>query len=512
MIEKRAFNLFVAAGVATISGLATVDVLYADTRIFSVETDRPGVTVTTVQKDGQALAEVGQGGGRTFFEIDAGSAEVPCSNQLAFTTSTGQRVEYVVDLCAHNWQVVLPLGTAQAPPASPPSSPPTSPPSAPPSSPPASLTIYTDDPNARIDEVHLGQQPMTIASRQGNAVAVSLSPVQRAKCEQDLGLALADGRRVARIVDICTPSGSVVVALNDDTATPSVPPPPIGGPTTPPPAVPPAATAPTPASGEILVIENLTWTSGIDGNRATLTYASFDSQQVEFFASCNRGSKQIDVSFGRTPPEIQPGASVPVAVTAGTFAKTYTASGSDINALTGKSQAEVTIPTSDPFWPALIREEFLVIQIGSAPPYALSLKGSSAAARPFVDSCNIELITGPQIPPGVPPVGPPVVPPVGPPSFGSVRGDYACAEEPTLASQRTGLETQLIFRNATVQPVQLFWLDYDGRRQPYLSLAPGETGVQPTFFSHPWLVADLSGRCLAIYFARRVDTEVVIGP
>lgn len=59
--------------------------------------------------------------------------------------------------------------------------------------------------------------------------------------------------------------------------------------------------------------------------------------------------------------------------------------------------------------------------------------------------------------------------------------------------------------------MQLFWLDYNGRRQPYLTLAPGETGVQPTFFSHPWLVADMSGRCVAVYFARRTDAEIVIG-
>jgi hypothetical protein len=300
------------------------------------------------------------------------------------------------------------------------------------------------------------------------------------------------------MVDLCTPNGSIVVALDDESAAPAAPPPPIGGPTTPAPPSPPV-TAPPPAPGEIQVVDNLTWVSGGQGDRATLTYASPNGDQVAFFASCNRGSRQVEISIESAAPEVQPGASVSVTFTAGAFASTLTATGSDINALTGKSNAELTIATSDPFWQALIKEEFLVVQIGSAAPYALSLKGSSKAARPFVDACDLEPFATPQ-------------PPSAGPSFGGTRSDYACAEEARLASQRTNIETRLIFRNASSRPVQLFWLDYDGRRRPHLSLAPGETGVQPTFFSHPWLVADSSGRCVAIYFARRTDSEIVIGP
>lgn len=492
MKPKRVSKLALSIAAATIvmgllSGLGR-----ADTRIFSVETDRPGVTVSTVQRDGETLPVVGQGGGRAFFEIDAGSDTVPCTNQLAFTTSTGQRIEYIVDLCAHNWQVVLPLGSAEMPSLPPPAaSPPT---------PPASLTIYTDDPAVGIDEVHIDGQPTAVVSRQGNAALVNLTPTQRSACEHDLGLALVDGRRIARMVDMCAPNGSIVVALDDESAAPAIPPPPISGPTASPPAPPPASAPPPPASGEIRVVDNLTWVAGSQGDRATLTYASSAGDDVAFFASCNRGSRQVEISIESAAPEVQPGASVPVTFTAGSFANTFTATGSDINALTGKSSTELTIATSDPFWPALIKEEFLVIQVGSAAPYALSLKGSSKAARPFVDACNLELLGSPQVPPG------------GPPSFGATRGDYACAEEPRLVSQRTNIETRLIFRNASLRPVQLFWLDYDGRRQPHLSLGPGETGVQPTFFSHPWLVADTSGRCIAIYFARRTDSEIVIGP
>jgi hypothetical protein len=488
----------------------------ADTRIFSVQTDRDGVTVTAIERNDQTLPQVGQSGARTFFEIDDGEATVPCSNQLAFTASNGQQLEYVVDLCAHNWQVTLPLGTAQAPPTTP--APPSTPaPPAPPTtaSVPASVTIYTDDPTVGIDEVAIDTQPMTVAGRQGNAVTVNLLPTQRNTCEHDLGLALTDGRRIARMVDVCTPNGSVVVALNDDTA-PAGPPPPTAGQPLPPP--PPVVSTPPPPSapGEIEVVEGLSWTSGSEGNRATLTYGLPNSDQIEFFASCNRGSRQVEISLERSAPEVQPGATVQVTFTAGTYAEGFTATGSDINAITGRSLPELTIPTSDPFWTALIKEAFLVVQTGSAPPYALSLQGSSAAGRPFVEACNSPAFVGgpPAVPgfpgpPGFPP--PPGVPP-GPGPVAGTSGDYPCSGEATLAAQRTNIESKLIVRNQSGRPIQLFWLDYDGRRRPFLSLGPGETGVQPTFFTHPWVVADASGRCISIYYARNTDRTIVVGP
>jgi hypothetical protein len=442
------------------------------------------VTITAIQRNGQALPETGRSGGRTFFEINDGSNTVPCSNQLAFAASNGQRLEFVVDLCAHNWQVTLPLGTAQAP----------QQPVA-----PTSLTVYTDDPNVGIDEIYLDQQPMTIAGRQGNAVAIALPPGQSVKCERDLGLALNDGRRIARMVNVCVPNGAIAVALNE-TATPPPPGPaiPVQTPAAPPPP-PPVASAPPPFTGTPAVIENLVWAFNADALRATLTYALPNSDQIEFSASCNRGSRQVEISLERSAPEVQPGATVPVAVTAGTFAKTYSATGSDINALTGLSHPEMTISIDDPLWPALVHGEYLVFQTGSAPTYALSLTGSSAAGRPFVDACGSQSAGFP--PPGVPPF-----------PGAQIGGDYPCGEEGTLSSQKSSIETSLTFRNTLSQPIQLFWLDYDGRRRPYQSVGPGEALVQPTFFTHPWVVADLSGRCLSIYYGRRDPTQIDIGP
>ncbi len=486
---------------------AVVAPAFADTRIFSVETDRPGVTITAVSRNGQPLAASGTTGARSFFTIDAGSATVPCSNQLAFTASNGQRLEFVVDLCAHNWQVKLPLGAAPAPSTPPPPPPPTTPAPPPPPASLSSITIYTDTAGIGITEVFLDKQPVTIGARNANGVSVALPPGQAVKCERDLGLGLTDGRRIARTVNICQPNGVVVVALNGDGAAPPpvsgpiVPPPPPGsGPVPPPPPGGPMQ-PPAPPDGGPIIIDNLQWSFGGDANRASLAYALPQSDNVEFFASCNRGSRQIEISLERSSPETRPGATVPVTITAGTFARTYNATGSEVSALTGKSHPEFATNTDDQLWVELIRGDYLVIQTGSAPAFALSLRGSSAAAKPFLAACGQQAAPPPP-PPGFPPGGP-----VG----GQVGGDYSCAEEGTLTSQKTNIQSRLIFTNTLPQPVQLFWLDYNGRRQPYLTLAPGETGVQPTFFTHPWLVSDLGGRCVAIYFARRDDAEIMIG-
>ena len=56
--------------------------------------------------------------------------------------------------------------------------------------------------------------------------------------------------------------------------------------------------------------------------------------------------------------------------------------------LSGLSNPLITLKTDDPLWPAIIRESYLTIQIGSAAPYVLSLKGSAAKARQFLAYCS----------------------------------------------------------------------------------------------------------------------------
>jgi dienelactone hydrolase len=48
----------------------------------------------------------------------------------------------------------------------------------------------------------------------------------------------------------------------------------------------------------------------------------------------------------------------------------------------------------------------------------------------------------------------------------------------------------IAIRNALGQPVDLFWVDFEGNPQPYGRLAPGESRQQSTFAGHSWLATD----------------------
>ncbi|WP_377472253.1 VHL beta domain-containing protein [Micromonospora siamensis] len=73
------------------------------------------------------------------------------------------------------------------------------------------------------------------------------------------------------------------------------------------------------------------------------------------------------------------------------------------------------------------------------------------------------------------------------------------SQEPSLRSSGGGPETFVDFVNARSQPVVVYWLDYDGRRQPYASLQPGESHRQQTYVGHPWVVTDAGGVGLACF-------------
>lgn len=79
------------------------------------------------------------------------------------------------------------------------------------------------------------------------------------------------------------------------------------------------------------------------------------------------------------------------------------------------------------------------------------------------------------------------------------------------ASTRTGDETHLTFVNRTAGPVELFWLNTEGERQSYATLAPGAQHEQHTFAGHVWLATDkASGRTLAVFEATPAAAEAVI--
>jgi hypothetical protein len=78
----------------------------------------------------------------------------------------------------------------------------------------------------------------------------------------------------------------------------------------------------------------------------------------------------------------------------------------------------------------------------------------------------------------------------------------SCAAE-VASSQVAGPETTISFRNSSAVPVQIYWVNREGQRQPFGQLiAPG--GFQydlRTFTDHVWVATTESGECLAVFRA-----------
>lgn len=86
-----------------------------------------------------------------------------------------------------------------------------------------------------------------------------------------------------------------------------------------------------------------------------------------------------------------------------------------------------------------------------------------------------------------------------------------CTTEAGMASD-LGPDTTVTFVNETDAPVQVYWLNYAGERVLYHpGLGAGSSYLQPTFASHPWVVTDAAGECLAVFMATGNDTTAVVG-
>ena len=64
----------------------------------------------------------------------------------------------------------------------------------------------------------------------------------------------------------------------------------------------------------------------------------------------------------------------------------------------------------------------------------------------------------------------------------------------------------LVFANHTKGAVSIYWLDFNGDRVWYNTLAPGDGYSQQTYVTHPWVIVDAKGRCLDQLVATDVGT------
>jgi VHL beta domain len=86
----------------------------------------------------------------------------------------------------------------------------------------------------------------------------------------------------------------------------------------------------------------------------------------------------------------------------------------------------------------------------------------------------------------------------------------ACSEAGALKSTADDTKSVIQFVNRRSEAVRLYWINYDGVREGYGNLPPGETLEFDTYETHAWLIADASDRCIAVFAAAKKPGRAVI--
>lgn len=233
------------------------------------------------------------------------------------------------------------------------------------------------------------------------------------------------------------------------------------------------------------------------GSPTMLQHGVPETDDRDFRADCSTQSGFAKITFQQAPAGLQEGMPQAVRITAGDFEGIYNAFGSSSANEAGVSLPEVNIEMTDPLWEAMIRESELSISVEGLPAHAVSLKGSANPVRLFVATCNLpqEIVSDD--------------------AYGAEEpgSDLSCAELGRVRSVEAVRPGQIVFRNASQQPIEVQWVDYRGGERPYARLEPGQILEQQTYVSHAWTVRGANGECRGIYVTRTPYREVVIqGP
>lgn len=70
-----------------------------------------------------------------------------------------------------------------------------------------------------------------------------------------------------------------------------------------------------------------------------------------------------------------------------------------------------------------------------------------------------------------------------------------CPAPGSLRSANSSTAVNITVANGSNRTLKIYWLDYQGGMKYYRDLSPGQSYVQATFVSHPWIAVDGSGRC-----------------
>jgi hypothetical protein len=88
--------------------------------------------------------------------------------------------------------------------------------------------------------------------------------------------------------------------------------------------------------------------------------------------------------------------------------------------------------------------------------------------------------------------------------------DIGCAGEGGLRSIDEKMVTEVIFFNQSPAPIRTYRLDYQGKRIFGSEIRPGDSYVQQTYVTHPWVVTSIAKACMAIFQPEAAAAIVVV--
>jgi hypothetical protein len=83
-------------------------------------------------------------------------------------------------------------------------------------------------------------------------------------------------------------------------------------------------------------------------------------------------------------------------------------------------------------------------------------------------------------------------------------------DESQLRSLSSEHQTAVVFDNRTGTDYSMFWLNFQGKREPHGTLYAGHKLGQNTFATHPWVVVDPEGKVVGIYVPGKLPAKVVL--
>ncbi|MFQ5974021.1 MAG: hypothetical protein ACE5Q3_16975, partial [Alphaproteobacteria bacterium] len=85
-----------------------------------------------------------------------------------------------------------------------------------------------------------------------------------------------------------------------------------------------------------------------------------------------------------------------------------------------------------------------------------------------------------------------------------------CDQEARVHSLNSDTRIEVTLISELDSTVNVYWIDFAGTRELYNKLAPNDRVDLATFLTHPWVITDTAGSCVALVLPQEDATTIVL--